>query len=121
MNQSWIYHLDLDDGSYVIQNGEVFREEPGGTYTPIGKVQTVPPQRGHERIMETGVLAVPMPEERKRRELDLAELMAETIEDILTDKPIGWEAAAQLVSAIKHVYPELLDTGGTSSRPELRG
>ena len=46
MNQSWIYHLDLDDGSYVIQNGEVFREEPGGTYTPIGKVKTVPPQRG---------------------------------------------------------------------------
>jgi len=110
MNQSWTIYLDLEDaGSYVIQNGEVFREEPGGTYTPIRKVQTVPPQRGPQGIKETGVLAVPMPEERKRRELDLAELMAETIEDILGNKTIGWEAAAKLVKAIKYTYPELLE------------
>jgi len=84
MNQRWTIYLDLDDrGSYVIQNGEVFREEPGNVYVPIGKVNTVPPQRGPAQIKETRVLAVPMPEERKRRELDLAELMAETIEDIL--------------------------------------
>ncbi len=88
--------------TYVIQNGEVFREEPGGTYTPIGKVKTVPLQRGR-------VLAVPLPEERKRRELDLAELMAGTIEDILTEKTIGWEAAAKLVKAIEYTYPELLN------------
>jgi len=87
----------------------VFREEPGNTYTPIGKVKTVPPQGGAARIKDTGVLAVPMPEERKRRELDLAELMAETIEDILSDKTIGWEAAAKLVKAIKYAYPELLN------------
>jgi hypothetical protein len=109
MNQSWIYHLDLDDGSYVIQNGEVFREEPGGTYTPIGKVKTVPSQRGPAQIRETRVLAVPIPEEHKRWELDLAEQMAETIEDILSDKTIGWEAAAKLVKAVKHAYPELLE------------
>jgi hypothetical protein len=43
-------------------------------------------------------------------ELDLAELMAQTIEDILADnKTIGWEAAAKLVKAIKHAYPELLE------------
>ncbi len=108
--QSWTIYLDLEDaGSYLIENGELFREEPGNTYTPIGKVKTVPPQRGYERIKETGVLAVPLPDERKRRELDLAELMAQTIEDILSDKTIGWEAAAKLVSAIKHAYPELLE------------
>lgn len=51
----------------------------------------------------------PLPGERKRKELDLAELMAQTIEDILSDKTIGWEAAAELVKAIKHAYPELLE------------
>ena len=31
--QSWIVYFDLEDaGSYVIQDGELFREEPGGTY-----------------------------------------------------------------------------------------
>jgi hypothetical protein len=110
MNQRWTIYLDLDDrGSYVIQNGEVFREQPGNTYVPVGKVKTVPSQRGPAQIRETGVLAVPMREERKRRELDLAELMVQTIEDILSDKTIGWEAAAKLVRAIKHAYPELLD------------
>jgi len=38
--QSWIIYLDLEDsGSYIIQDGVLFREEEGGTYTPIGKVQ----------------------------------------------------------------------------------
>jgi hypothetical protein len=50
-----------------------------------------------------------MHEERKRRELDLAELMAQTIEDILGKNTIGWEAAAKLVKAIKHAHPELLE------------
>jgi hypothetical protein len=110
MKQRWTIYIDLEEaGSAVIQDGELFVEQPGGTYTPIGKVKIVPPQRGPAQIKETGVLAVPMREERKRRELDLAELMAQTIEDILSDKIIGWEAAARLVSAIKHAYPELLD------------
>src|SRR5260370_8114660 len=84
--QSWTIYLDLEDaGSYLIENGELFREEPGNTYTPIGKVKTVPPQRGYERIKETGVLAVPLPDDRKRRELDLAELTPQTTQSILTD------------------------------------
>jgi hypothetical protein len=38
--QSWTVYLDLEDsGSYVIQDGELFREEPGGTYTPVGRVR----------------------------------------------------------------------------------
>jgi hypothetical protein len=32
--QSWTVYFDLEDsGSYVIQDGELFREEPDGTYT----------------------------------------------------------------------------------------
>jgi hypothetical protein len=39
--QSWIVYFDLEDsGSYVLQDGELFREEPGGTYTPVGRVRT---------------------------------------------------------------------------------
>jgi len=35
--QSWTVYFDLEDsGSYVLQHGELFREEPGGTYTPGG-------------------------------------------------------------------------------------
>ena len=38
--QSWTVYFDLEDsGRYVIQDGELFREEPGGTYTPVGRVR----------------------------------------------------------------------------------
>jgi len=38
--QSWTAYFDLEDsGSYVFQDGELFRQEPGGTYTPVGRVQ----------------------------------------------------------------------------------
>ena len=38
--QSWTVYVDLEDsGSYVFQDGELFREEPGGTYTPVGRVR----------------------------------------------------------------------------------
>jgi hypothetical protein len=38
--QSWIVYFDLEDsGSYVLQDGELFHEEPGGTYTPVGRVR----------------------------------------------------------------------------------
>jgi hypothetical protein len=38
--QSWTGYFDLEDsGSCVVQDGEVFREEPGGTYTPVGSVR----------------------------------------------------------------------------------
>jgi hypothetical protein len=36
--QSWTVYFDLEDsGSYVLQDGELFREETAGTYTPVGK------------------------------------------------------------------------------------
>jgi hypothetical protein len=38
--QSWTVYFDLEDsGSYVIQDGQLFRGEPGGTYTPVGNVR----------------------------------------------------------------------------------
>ena len=38
--QSWTVYFDLEDaGSFVIQDGELFREEPGGTYTPVGSIR----------------------------------------------------------------------------------
>jgi hypothetical protein len=38
--QSWTVYFDLEDsGSYVIQDGELFREEPDGTYTSVGRVR----------------------------------------------------------------------------------
>jgi hypothetical protein len=38
--QSWTVYFDLEDsGSFVLQDGELFREEPGGTYTPVGSVR----------------------------------------------------------------------------------
>jgi hypothetical protein len=44
--QSWTVYVDLDDrGSYVIENGELFREEPGGTYMPVGRVAAGAPRR----------------------------------------------------------------------------
>src|SRR5258708_14479622 len=38
--QSWTMYFDLEDsGSYVIQDDVLFREEEGGTYTPVGRVR----------------------------------------------------------------------------------
>ena len=35
--QSWTVYFDLEgSGSYIFQDGQLFREEPGGTYTPVG-------------------------------------------------------------------------------------
>ena len=35
--QSWTVYFDLEDsGSYIFEDGQLFREEPGGTYTPVG-------------------------------------------------------------------------------------
>ena len=38
--QSWTIYFDLENsGCYVFQDGELFREETGGTYTPVGRVR----------------------------------------------------------------------------------
>jgi hypothetical protein len=38
--QSWTAYFDLEDsGSYILQDGVLFREETGGTYTPVGRVR----------------------------------------------------------------------------------
>ena len=38
--QSWTIYFDLENsGSYVLQDGELFREEPGGTYTPVAGIR----------------------------------------------------------------------------------
>ena len=38
--QSWTVYFDLEDlGSYVFQDGQLFREEPDGTYTPVDRVR----------------------------------------------------------------------------------
>ena len=38
--QSWTAYFRLEDsGSYVLQDGVLFREETGGTYTPVGRVR----------------------------------------------------------------------------------
>jgi hypothetical protein len=57
----------------------------------------------------TGVLAVPMPEERRRRELALARLLLIAIGRLLSGERLGLETARDLVREIKHTYPELLD------------
>jgi hypothetical protein len=37
--QSWTVYVDLDDrGSYLIENKELFREEPGGSYTLLTRL-----------------------------------------------------------------------------------
>jgi hypothetical protein len=37
--QSWTVFVDDDSGSYLIQDGELFREEPDGTYIPVSRVR----------------------------------------------------------------------------------
>jgi len=35
-----LFFVDLEDsGSYVFQDGQLFREEPDGTYTPVDRVR----------------------------------------------------------------------------------
>ena len=57
----------------------------------------------------TGVLAVPMPEERRRRELALARLLLIAIDRVLSGERLGLETARDLIREVRHAYPELLE------------
>jgi hypothetical protein len=41
--------ISKTEAANLIENGELFREEPGGTYTPIGRVAAKARKTGHER------------------------------------------------------------------------
>jgi hypothetical protein len=51
--QSWTAYFDLEEsGSYVVHDGELFREELGGTYTPVGN----PPESNRRGAGDTDAL-----------------------------------------------------------------
>lgn len=57
----------------------------------------------------TGVLAVPMPRERRRREVVLTRVMLLAVDHVLSGEALGLETARDLVREIRHTFPELLD------------
>jgi hypothetical protein len=59
-----------------------------------------------EDISEVLVL---LPEERRRRELLLARLMAVAMDIVLAGDPLGLETARDLGRELRHCYPELVD------------
>lgn len=56
-----------------------------------------------------GLLTVPMPHERRRREIMLARLMLVAIDIVLAGEPLGLETARDLSRELRHCYPELVD------------
>ena len=57
----------------------------------------------------SGVLAVPLPDERRHRELLLARLMLVMVDIVLAGDPLGLPAARDLGRELRHTYPELVD------------
>lgn len=62
-----------------------------------------------DKVNDTGILAVPLPKERKRGELALARSMVQAIETILSWELLGPEAAELLIAEIMAVYPETIE------------
>jgi hypothetical protein len=56
-----------------------------------------------------GVLAVPLPAERRRREVVLTRVMLVAIDLVLSGEGLGLETARDLIREVRHAYPELLD------------
>jgi hypothetical protein len=56
----------------------------------------------------SGVLATPTPEERRRREVNLARLMLVMVDIVLAGDPLGLETARDLGRELRHAYPELV-------------
>ncbi len=54
-----------------------------------------------------GVLAIPSPQERTRREIMLTRLMLVAIDLVLSGERLGLETARDLIREVRHAYPEL--------------
>jgi hypothetical protein len=55
------------------------------------------------------VVALPSPEEQRRREIMLARVMLVAIDIVLAGDPLGLDMARDLSRELRHCYPELLD------------
>jgi hypothetical protein len=56
-----------------------------------------------------GILAVPLPEERRLKEILLARLMILVTDHIFAGEGLGLESVRDLVRELRHAYPELVD------------
>jgi hypothetical protein len=55
----------------------------------------------------SGVLAIPLPEERRRRQTALARVLLVAVDMTLAGEPLRLETARDLVREVRHCYPEL--------------
>jgi len=53
------------------------------------------------------ILAIPLPEERRRSEIMLARVLLLAVDHVVFGEPLGLGTARDLVREIKHSYPEL--------------
>jgi hypothetical protein len=58
---------------------------------------------------EVLVAVVPLPQERRRREVMLVRLMLLAADIVLSGEPLGLETARYLSRELRHCYPELVD------------
>ena len=58
---------------------------------------------------DAGVLAIPSPQERRLREINLARLILVMVDIVLAGDPLGLETARDLGRELRHTYPELVD------------
>ena len=56
-----------------------------------------------------GIVAIPAPQERRRRQTMLARLLLLAIDMTLAGEPLGLETARDLSRELRHCYPELID------------
>jgi hypothetical protein len=55
----------------------------------------------------SGVLAIPLPEERRRRQTALTRVLLVAVDMTLAGESLGLETARDLVREVRHCYPEL--------------
>ena len=56
----------------------------------------------------SGELAISLPEERRRRELQLARVMLSAVDLIVSGEGLGLESGRDLIREIEHTFPELV-------------